>query len=133
VQAYERALRLEPGNPSHLERLGAILLISGDAARAEQAFRALLSKDPADRTALLGLLTALWLPCELDPSSAMDGTVPRDNTKASKHTGTIWEWDLFIDLLLSVLAQRRREGGESSRMQTPAGFASLREDQINQP
>ncbi|MFH1144499.1 MAG: tetratricopeptide repeat protein, partial [Candidatus Eisenbacteria bacterium] len=72
AQAYERALRLEPGNPSHLERLGAILLISGDAARAEQAFQALLSKDPANRTALLGLLTALWLPCELDPSSAMD-------------------------------------------------------------
>jgi cytochrome c-type biogenesis protein CcmH/NrfG len=72
VAAYERALRVEPDNLECLELLGNALLLSGDHARAEQAFRALLGRDAGSASALFGLVASLWMPCEGHPEDCTD-------------------------------------------------------------
>lgn len=72
VAAFERALRAEPDNLECLELLGNALLLSGDHARAEQAFRALLARDPGSASALVGLVASLWMPCEGHPEDCAD-------------------------------------------------------------
>jgi len=67
ADAYERALRLEPENLDTLERLAGVFLLAHDYARAEQAFRAVLARDPRSAPSVVGLVTSLWMPCEEDP------------------------------------------------------------------
>ncbi len=72
ASAYERAAAAEPGTRDYLERWGGALLLAGQAPRAEQAFRAALRLDPASADALLGLASALWLPCAEDRNACAD-------------------------------------------------------------
>lgn len=60
VRAAERAVELDPGNTNHRRTLGTALLNSGDAARAEKEFRAILEVGgEPDAPAMLGLGRAL--------------------------------------------------------------------------
>jgi cytochrome c-type biogenesis protein CcmH/NrfG len=46
LQAYEEAVRLDPGNPDAWNALGLGRLTAGDAAGAEQALRRALAIEP---------------------------------------------------------------------------------------
>lgn len=59
IDAYGRALALDPGNRDLRRSLATAWRWQDDFARSEAAWRALLAEDPADRRALLGLARTL--------------------------------------------------------------------------
>ncbi len=68
IEAYQRALRLEPGWTSLIFQLARLYLIESMFPNAIGAYREVLKREPESVEARSGLLTALWAPLRSQPA-----------------------------------------------------------------
>ncbi len=68
IEAYQRALRLEPGRTSLILQLARLYLIESRFSNAIGAYREVLKREPESMEARSGLLAALWAPLRSQPA-----------------------------------------------------------------
>lgn len=107
INILTRLLKLEPGNVSALNEMGALLIDQGHVEPAIQAYRAVIDLDPTFEMGYRNLYAVLYFHARYEEAVEIA-------KRAIEHISSDYRWNFRTDLILCLL--KIKEAGEARQL-----------------